>query len=37
MAEKKLSFAIFGNTSKAFDTLQIVDILDYLVGRGADV
>ena len=37
MSEKKLSFAIFGNTSKAFDTLQIVDILDYLVGRGADV
>ena len=37
MAEKKLSFAIFGNTSKAFDTLQIVDILDYLAGRGADV
>ena len=37
MAEKKLSFAIFGNISKAFDTLQIVDILDYLVGRGADV
>ncbi len=37
MTEKKLSFAIFGNTSKAFDTLQIVDILDYLTGRGADV
>ncbi|BBA28271.1 NAD kinase [Prevotella melaninogenica] len=37
MAEKKLSFAIFGNTPKAFNTLQIVDILDYLVGRGADV
>ena len=37
MTEKKLSFAIFGNTSKAFDTLQIVDILDYLVGREADI
>ena len=37
MTEKKLSFAFFGNTSKAFDTLQIVDILDYLTGRGADV
>ena len=37
MAEKKLSFAIFGNTSKALDTPQIVDILDYLVGREADI
>ena len=37
MTEKKLSFAIFGNTSKAFDTLQIVDILDYLAGREADI
>ena len=37
MVEKKLCFAIFGNTSKAFDTLQIVDILDYLVVREADV
>ena len=37
MTEKKLSFAIFGNTSKALDTPQIVDILDYLVGREADI
>ena len=37
MAEKKLSFAIFGNTSKALDTPQIVDILDYLVGCEADI
>ena len=37
MAEKKLSFAIFGNTSKVLDTPQIVDILDYLVGREADI
>ena len=37
MADKKLSFAIFGNTSKALDTPQIVDILDYLVGREADI
>jgi len=37
MAKKKLSFAIFGNTSKALDTPQIVDILDYLVGREADI
>ena len=37
MAEKKLSFAIFGNASKALDTPQIVDILDYLVGREADI
>ena len=28
MAEKKLSFAIFGNASKAFDSLQITEILD---------
>ena len=37
MAEKKLSFAIFGNTSKAFNTPQIVEILDYLKAREADI
>ena len=37
MAEKKLSFAIFGNASKAFDSLQITEILDYLRGHEADV
>ena len=37
MAENKLSFAIFRNTSKALDTPQIVDILDYLVGCEADI
>ena len=37
MAEKKLSFAIFGNASKAFDSLQITEILDYLREHEADV
>lgn len=37
MAEKRLSFAVFGNASKAFDTLQIIDMLNYLAGRSADV
>lgn len=37
MAEKKLSFAIFGNASKAFDSLQITEILDYLRAHEADV
>ena len=37
MAEKKLSFAIFGNASKAFDSLQITEILDYLREYEADV
>ena len=37
MAEKKLSFAIFGNASKAFDSLQITEILDYLKAHEADV
>ena len=37
MAEKRLSFAVFGNASKAFDTLQILDMLDYLAGHEADV
>ena len=37
MAEKKLSFAIFGNASKAFDLLQITEILDYLREHEADV
>ena len=37
MAEKKLSFAIFGNTSKAFNTPQIVEILDYRKAREADI
>ena len=37
MAEKKLSFAIFGNTSKAFNTPQIVEILDYLKACEADI
>ena len=37
MAEKKLSFAIFGSASKAFDSLQITEILDYLRGHEADV
>lgn len=37
MAEKRLSFAVFGNASKAFDTVQILDMLDYLAGHEADV
>lgn len=37
MAEKKLSFAVFGNVSKAFDTLQILGMLDCLAAHGADV
>ena len=30
MAERKLSFAVFGNASKAFDSHQITEILGYL-------
>lgn len=37
MAERKLSFAVFGNASKAFDSHQITEILGYLGAHEADV
>ena len=37
MAERKLSFAVFGNASKAFDSHQITEILGYLWAHEADV
>lgn len=37
MAERKLSFAVFGNASKAFDSHQITEILGYLGAHEVDV
>lgn len=37
MADKKLSFAIFGNDRKALELMQVWEMLDYLSKRNADV
>ena len=37
MAEKKLRFAIFGNGSKALESIQIWEMLDYLIKHSAEV
>lgn len=37
MADKKLSFTIFGNDRKALELMQVWEMLDYLSKRNADV
>nr|WP_308535685.1 NAD kinase [uncultured Prevotella sp.] len=37
MAEKKLSFAIFGNDRRALDSIRIWEILNYLTKREAEI
>lgn len=37
MAEKKLRFTIFGNGSKALESIQIWEMLDYLIKHSAEV